>query len=70
MDSPFTVNRMAWKIRVDERGGQVDPAAGRLEHLLNEVADPPLVQDGGGELGPAVPGHEDAARGVDPAQSV
>ena len=54
--------------RVDERGAQIHPSAGRLEHLLHQVAYLRLTQDRRGQLRTPPPGHEDPARLVDPVQ--
>ena len=52
--------------RVDERGGQVDPAARRLEHLLDQVTDLGVGQDDRRQLAATPAGDEDPARTVDP----
>ena len=52
--------------RVDERAREVDPAAGGLEHPLDEVADVVGGQDRGGQLGDAPAGDEHLGRLVDP----
>jgi hypothetical protein len=44
--------------RVCEWLRQIHPAAGALEHPLDQVLHLTLAQDGGGELAPAVPGDE------------
>jgi len=54
--------------RVDERRAEVDPAAGALEHLLDQVADLRVVEDGRGQLRPTAAGDEHPARLVDPGQ--
>ena len=52
--------------RVDERRGQVEPPAGRLEHPLDQVAHLVGGQHDGRQLGAAVPGDEHPAGLVDP----
>src|SRR6185312_14861680 len=52
--------------RVDERRGQVDPAAAGLEHALDQVAHLVGRQDGGRQLRDTAPGHEHLGRLVDP----
>ncbi len=51
---------------VDERLRQVEAAAARHEHPLDEIADLFVAEDGGRQLADAPAGHEDAARLVDP----
>jgi hypothetical protein len=51
---------------VDERAGEVDPAAAGPEHELDQVVDVLLAEHGGGQLGPSGLGHEHLARFVDP----
>jgi hypothetical protein len=51
---------------VDERAAQVHPAAGGLEHPLDQVTDLDGGQDRGRELVQAAPGDEHLARLVDP----
>jgi hypothetical protein len=56
----------AGQARVDERAGQVEATARRLEHLLHQVADLARGQDGRGELRLAPTGDEDLRWRVDP----
>jgi hypothetical protein len=56
--------------RVDKRSAQIHPAIGGLEHLLDEVADLSVVEDGRRQLGAALLGDEDTARLVDPVRFV
>ena len=59
---------MVLKHRVDEWRRQIDPTSGRLEHLLDQVADLPVVQDRGGQLRPAAPGDKHPVGLVDPTE--
>ena len=52
--------------RVDERLGQVDPAAAGLEHPLDELVDLGLGEDHVGQLVASVAGDEDSTRLVHP----
>src|SRR5688500_12176469 len=52
--------------RVHERPRDVDPAAARLQHPLDELLHLPGAEHQVGQLVPAVAGDEDAARVVDP----
>ena len=51
---------------VDERLGQVEPAAAGHEHPLDEIADLLVAEDGGGQFADAAAGDEDPAGFVDP----
>ena len=52
--------------RVDERGREIDPAAGRLQHLLDQVTDLGVGENDRGQLAAPTASDEHPAGAVDP----